>query len=96
MAAYETVVPGLPGEPLGTSYPIAFNVVPLSMPLNRPGYKARYPRRSVLHGHDHLHAAAIAQDLRNGAPDVSGKPRQVSYHAASDDVGVWCVCPSTK
>ena len=91
---YSTDVPGLPGGPLNTTYPIRMKIVSEGQTINRPGYKARTPRRSVQHGNGNPNALAEADAvyLYNGARN-NGVPQQVSYHATGDDTGVWVCVP---
>ncbi len=90
MATFTTTIPGLPGGPLVTSYPVKLLIVPAGQTNNRPGIKARSPRRSVQHGNGNPNstAAGEARYLFNGA-----EGRQASYHAASDDTEVWVMIP---
>jgi hypothetical protein len=92
---YTTEIPGLPGGPLVTTYPIKFRIVPEQQTINRPGIIARLPRRSVQHGNGNPNAIAAADALYlfNGARDGNGIPQQVSYHATSDDTEVWICIP---
>ena len=92
---YITDIPGLPGGPLRTTYPITMRIVPEGQTLNRPGIKARSPRRSVQHGNGNPNAlaAADAQWLFNGARTDAGVPQQLSYNATADDTGVTICIP---
>lgn len=85
---FTTTVPGLPGGPLETTYPVALKIIPVG--LQRPGAPAHMPRRSVQHGNGNPNAmaAADAQWLANGAPNDQGKPTQTSWHAIGDDTQV--------
>jgi hypothetical protein len=88
--SFSTSLPGLPGGPLVTDYPIRQNILPPSMTRNRPGIKAKTPRRSVQHGNGNPNstAAGEARYLRGGA-----EGRQASYHAAGDDKELWVMIP---
>lgn len=90
---YSTSVPGLPGGPLVTNYPITLKIVPAWRTLNRPGIKAALPRRSVQHGNGNPNSSAAgeANYLYNGAGG-----RQASYHSASDDKGVFVMIPADE
>jgi hypothetical protein len=85
---FTTTIPGLPGGPLETTYPVAMKIIPVG--LQRPGTPAHTPRRSVQHGNGNPNAmaAADAQWLANGAPNDQGKPTQTSWHAIGDDTQV--------
>lgn len=88
---YRTVVPGLPGGPLVTDYPIHLNLIPKSSTRQRPGIAARTPRRSVQHGTDNPNnpdAMAEAQYFVNGA-----EGRQASVHYCTDDTKAVVVVP---
>lgn len=90
MATYTTTVPGLPGGPLVTDYPIKIKLIPKSRTLNRPGIKAERPRRSLQHGNGNgdSTAASEATYLYHGAGG-----RQASYHSSADDREVWIMVP---
>ncbi|HVL25232.1 MAG TPA: N-acetylmuramoyl-L-alanine amidase [Thermomicrobiales bacterium] len=90
MTTFSTELPGLPGGPLETSFPIKLKIVPAWRTLNRPGIRARTPRRSVQHGNGNPNstAAGEATYLFNGADG-----RQASYHLACDDKEAWCMVP---
>jgi hypothetical protein len=80
--AFKTEIPGLPGGPLATTYPIRINLIAADG-FQRPGTKARQPRRSVQHGTGNASNAsawAEAQYFVNGA-----EGRQASVHACADD-----------
>src|SRR5690606_37361256 len=47
MPTYKTVIPGVPGGPLTTSFPLHLKIVPAWRTNNRPGIKARTPRLIV-------------------------------------------------
>jgi len=82
MPTYRTVIPGLPGGPLETSFPVKLMIVPAWRTNNRPGIKARTPRLSVQHetANSGTYAAAEANYLYNGAGG-----RQASWHFTVDD-----------
>jgi hypothetical protein len=91
--ANSTTVPGLPGGPLETDYPIHLKILPEWMTQNRPGIPAMMPRRSVQHGNGNPHstAASEAQYLFNGA-----EGRQASYHSTCDDRECWVMIPADE
>lgn len=90
---YSTSIPGLPGGPLGTDYPIHLLIVPPSQSNNRPGYTARTPRKGLQHGNGNPNstAAGEARYLFNGA-----EGRQASYHSTADDIEVWIMIPANE
>jgi hypothetical protein len=92
---YSISIPGLPGGPLVTDYPIAVDILPESMTLNRPGDKANTPRRSVQHGNGNDDSTALGERnfLHAGAPNSSGQPQQLSYHATADDSILYVLIP---
>jgi hypothetical protein len=88
--AFTTEIPGLPGGPLKTTYPIRINLIAVDG-YQRPGTKARLPRRSVQHGTGNASNAsawAEAQYFVNGA-----EGRQASVHACADDTEVVICVP---
>jgi len=88
---YTTTVPGLPGGPLVTTYPIRLNLIPPGHTSQRPGIPARTPRRSVQHGTgnpSNADAMAEAQYFVNGA-----EGRQASVHYCTDDRQAVVVVP---
>jgi hypothetical protein len=79
---FTTAVPGLPGGPLKTTYPIRFNLIAIDG-FQRTGQPARTPRRSVQHGTGNASnesAMSEAQFFVNGAEGA-----QSSVHACADD-----------
>lgn len=83
--SYSTTVPGLPGGPLVTAYPIRQNLVAVDG-YQRPGEKARTPRQSIQHGTanpTNQSAWAEAQYFVDGA-----EGRQASVHSFADDTEV--------
>jgi hypothetical protein len=83
LPTFTTTVPGLPGGPLVTTYPIRTNMIPKGNTRQRPGIKAKTPRRSVQHGTgnpSNASAMAEAQYFVNGA-----EGRQASVHYFTDD-----------
>lgn len=91
---YSTVVPGLPGGPLLTDYPISLKLIPADRTYQRPGIKASKPRRSVQHGTGNPSSMAAGEitwlvDSRAGGG-------QVSFHATADDLGVWIGVPADE
>lgn len=91
--AYTTTIPGLPGGPLETSFPVKLKIVPAWRTLNRPGVKAHSPRRSVQHGNGNPNstAAGEANYLYNGAGG-----RQASFHSTVDYLGAYIVVPADE
>lgn len=95
MPTYSTVVPGLPGGPLLTDYPIDTDVmIPAWNTYQRPGIKAMQPRVSVQHG------TANPNSLRKGEVNWLVNQRagggQTSFHACSDDTGVSVAVPADE
>lgn len=88
--AYTTTIPGLPGGPITTSFPVHIKLVPAWRTLNRPGIICNLPRRSVQHGtaNPQSMAAGEAIYLYNGA-----EGRQASYHMSIDDKECWVMIP---
>lgn len=88
---FTTTIPGLPGGPLKTTYPIRMNMIPAGHTRQRPGTKAHTPRRSVQHGtanDSNDDAMAEAQYFVNGA-----EGRQASVHYCTDDTQAVVVVP---
>jgi N-acetylmuramoyl-L-alanine amidase len=79
---YVTSVPGLPGGPLRTAYPIRLNPIALDG-YQRTGQKARTPRRSVQHGTGNASNASAWQEAQYFVNGAGG--RQASIHACADD-----------
>lgn len=98
MQTYKTAVPGLPGGPLVTTYPITVKLVDPSRTINRPGTKAKSPRYGIQHGNGNPNSSAAGESswLRSGAPDDSGRPQQLSYHSAADDTGIQVMIPADE
>lgn len=98
MTVYATTLPGVPGGPLVTTYPINVRILPAWQTINRPGIKARSPRESVQHGNgnDRAYAASDSLWLYNGAKDDQGRPTQTSFHADADHNGVWFNIPADE
>lgn len=90
---FTTEIPGLPGGPLITEYPIKLKILPASQTRNRPGIKARLPRVSVQHGNGNPNSSAAGEAtyLYNGAGG-----RQASYHSAGDDKEIWVMIPADE
>lgn len=82
MATYSTMIPGLPGGPLQTSFPVKLMIAPAWRTNVRPGIKARTPRRIVQHETANPKSFAIndATYLYNGSGG-----RQASWHITVDD-----------
>lgn len=93
MPTYTTEIPGLPGGPLVTTYPIHIKLIPTWRTNNRPGTKAKTPRLSVIHGNGNPNSSAAGEAtyLYNGA-----EGRQASYHSAADDKEVWVMVPADE
>lgn len=90
---YSTTIPGLPGGPLKTTYPIRFNLIAIDG-YQRTGQKAHTPRRSVQHGTANASNASAygeAQYFVNGA-----EGRQASIHACADDREVVICVPADE
>lgn len=90
MATYHTNIPGLPGGPLETSFPVVIDLLPTWMTRNRPGIKLRGPFETVQHNtaNRRTKARAEANYLLNGAGG-----RQASWHATADDTVVIVTLP---
>ena len=82
MATYTTTIPGLPGGPLVTSFPVYLKIAPASRTNVRPGIKARLPRRVVQHETANPNSMAVddATYMYNGS-----EGRQASWHVTVDD-----------
>lgn len=80
--AYTTTIPGLPGGPLTTSFPVKLLIAPAWRTNVRPGIKARTPRLSVQHetANPNTYAIGDATYLYNGSGG-----RQASWHFTIDD-----------
>jgi murein DD-endopeptidase MepM/ murein hydrolase activator NlpD len=96
---YSTNVPGLPGGPLVTDYPIRIveehgaKFVPTKY---IPDVKALSPRRSVQHGTGNPRNASAWNEALyfvHGAPDENGVPRKVSTHVVADHTGIMVALP---
>lgn len=79
---YTTTVPGLPGGPLTTTYPIRFNMTAIDG-YQRTGQKARTPRRSIQHGTDNPNNQSAWQEAQYFVNGAEG--RQASVHSFADD-----------
>lgn len=88
--SYTTSIPGLPGGPITTSFPIRVQLVPLSLSRVRPGILATPTRRSIQHetANRWSFAKGEAEYLLGGAGG-----RTVSYHGAVDDQELWVMIP---
>lgn len=91
MTTYLTNVPGLPGGPLKTDYPIKQRLIPANRTYQRPGIKANLPRRSVQHGTGNPSSLAAGEAI--WLVDSQAGGGQVSFHATADDSGVWICVP---
>lgn len=80
--AYTTTVPGVPGGPITTSFPVKLLIAPAWRTNVRPGIKARTPRRNVQHETANPNSMAVhdATYLYNGSGG-----RQASWHITVDD-----------
>lgn len=80
--AYTTTIPGVPGGPIQTSFPVKILIAPAWRTNVRPGIKARLPRLSVQHetGNPNTYAVGDATYLYNGSGG-----RQASWHITIDD-----------
>ncbi|MGI8486779.1 MAG: N-acetylmuramoyl-L-alanine amidase [Thermomicrobiales bacterium] len=88
---HTTTVPGLPGGPLLTTYPIQMKLIPAWNTYQRPGIKAERPRRSVQHGTGN--PSSMAAGEITWLVDSKAGGGQVSFHATADDTGVWIGVP---
>lgn len=82
MATYYTNIPGVPGGPIQTSFPVKLLIAPSWRTNVRPGIKARTPRRIVQHETANPRSFAVddATYLFNGSGG-----RQASWHITVDD-----------
>jgi hypothetical protein len=73
--------PGVPGGPIEFSFPVTNMIVPAWRTLQRPGIKARSPRRGIQHENGNPNALARQDSvyLYNGAGG-----RQASWHGTVD------------
>lgn len=80
--SYRTIIPGLPGGALETSFPVKILTPPAWRTNVRPGIKARTPRLSVQHetANPNTFASGDANYLFNGSGG-----RQASWHFTIDD-----------
>jgi hypothetical protein len=89
---FSTMVPGLPGGPLETDYPIHVDLIPISQ-RQRPGRKASLPRRSVQHGNGNPNSSAAGEKgFLHGGADGG----MVSYHSTGDDREVFVMVPADE
>lgn len=91
---FRTAIPGLPGGPLVTDYPVVVDLIPVDG-FHRPGRKAGVRRRSVQHGNGNPTSSARGERnfLHAGAPNDQGRPQQLSYHATADDTILYVLVP---
>lgn len=81
--SYKVIVPGAPGGPIEFSFPVHTHlVVPVWRTLQRPGIKARLPRKGVQHENGNQ-AALAYQDSKYLFDGAGG--RQASWHMTVDD-----------
>lgn len=82
MATYRTEIPGVPGGPIETSFPVYLKIAPPWRTNVRPGIKARTPRLPVQHETANPRSMAVddATYLYNGSGG-----RQASWHITVDD-----------
>lgn len=87
---YRTTIPGLPGGPLETSFPVKIMLAPAWRTNVRPGIKARRPRVGVCHetGNPNTMAVSDARYLQNGSGG-----RQASWHITVDDTEAYIGIP---
>src|SRR5690606_35835567 len=90
---YRTVIPGLPGGPLETSFPVKILTPPSWRTNVRPGIKARSPRLSVQHETANPNTMAVgdATYLYNGSGG-----RQASWHFTIDDIECYTGSPADE
>lgn len=90
VAEYSTTIPGLPGGPLRTSFPIEVRLLPLSRSNNRPGIKLRGTFDTTQHAtaNNASTASGEANYLLGGA-----EGRQASWHATADETKIVITLP---
>lgn len=90
---YKTMIPGLPGGPLETSFPIKIMTPPAWRTNVRPGIKARSPRLSIQHETANPNTMAVgdASYLFNGSGG-----RQASWHFTVDDREAYTGIPADE
>lgn len=90
MATYSTEIPGVPGGPIVTSFPVYLKIAPTWRTNVRPGIKARTPRRPVQHETANPNSMAVddATYLYNGSGG-----RQASWHITVDDIAAYVGIP---
>lgn len=88
--AYTTTIPGLPGGPLTTSFPVKISLIPASRTYQRPGLLLRGNPETCQHMTANWAslAAGEARYFVNGA-----EGRQASVHAVIDDTECWILLP---
>jgi hypothetical protein len=90
VAEYTTVIPGLPGGPLVSSFRVGFNIIPASRTYQRPGIKLRGTFDTTQHATDNTssNAPGEAAYFAGGA-----EGRQASVHAIADESVVMICLP---
>ncbi len=90
MATYRTSIPGVPGGPIETSFPVYLKIAPEWRTNVRPGIKARVPRLPVQHETANPNSMAVddATYLFNGA-----EGRSASWHMTVDDTAAYIGIP---
>ena len=87
---YTTSIPGVPGGPITTSFPVKLLIAPAWRTNVRPGIKARSPRLPVQHETANPNTMAVgdATYLFNGS-----EGRQASWHMTVDDTEAYIGIP---
>lgn len=90
MPTYSTTIPGVPGGPIETSFPVHIKIAPAWRTNVRPGIAARTPRRPVQHETANPNSMAVddATYLANGS-----EGRQASWHITVDDTEAYIGIP---
>ncbi len=93
MAQHPFTWPGVPGGPILFSFPVHNLIVPPWRTLQRPGIKARSPRRGIQHenGNPNALAKQDSQYLYNGAGG-----RQASWHGTVDHLEGYANLPGDE
>lgn len=92
--AYTTTIPGLPGGPVTTNHKIIIKLIPAWNTYQRPGIKARFPRRSVQHGTGNPNSMAPGEAIY--VVDQQAEGRQASYHSITDDNVTYICLPADE
>ena len=88
--AYSTAIPGVPGGPVETSFPVHLKIAPAWRTNVRPGVKARSPRLPVQH--ETANPRSMAVDDATYLYLGSGG-RQASWHMTVDDIEAYIGIP---